>query len=183
AQHPDGFARSGVVNGASIVYAELGDRAAARRLLQQELRTSKTPHYYLSDLADLAEAEGSRAGALQLFEQAYAKAQGPASRFQWGALYVQALLRLAPHDIPRLEKATLAVLGELDGRDRLYTRSRTRLHRLDAGLRDWAAVQAGAPAVIVKLRKRMRPICARYPATDPARGVCDGFLAVASKGA
>jgi hypothetical protein len=181
AQYPAGFARSGVVNGASIVYAEIGDRAAARRLLEREARTSKTPHYYLSDLADLAEAEGGRAEALTLFEQAYAKAQGPASRFQWGALYVQALLRLAPHDAKRIETATLAVLGELDGRDRLYTRSRVRLVRLDAGLRGWADGQVGAPAVLVKLRARMRPICVRYPATDPARGVCDGFLAVASK--
>lgn len=180
AQHPAGFARSGVVNGASIVYAELGDRAAARRLLEQEVRTSKTPHYYLSDLADLAEAEGDRAEALGLFEQAYAKAEGPASRFQWGGLYVQALLRLVPHDAKRIETATLAVLGELDGRDRLYTRSRVRLLQLDAGLRDWAGDQVDAPAVIVKLRERMRPICARYPATDPARDLCEGFLAPGS---
>ncbi len=180
ARHPDGYARSGVVNGASIVYAELGDRAAARRLLEQEVRTSKTPHYYLSDLADLAEAEGSRGEALRLFEQAYAKARGPASRFQWGALYVQALLRLAPDEATRIETATLAVLAELDGRDRLYTRSRVRLVRLDAGLREWADAKPAAPAVLAKLRQRMQPICRRYPATDPAHGVCEGFLAAGS---
>ena len=141
------------------------------------MRTSKTPHYYLSDLADLAEAEGSRDEALRLFEQAYAKAQGPASRFQWGTLYVQALLRLAPEDSKRVETATLAVLAELDGRDRLYTRSRVRLVRLDTGLREWARAMPAAPAVLARLRQRMQPICARYPAADPAHGACEEFLA------
>jgi protein disulfide-isomerase len=173
---PDGFARSGVVNGASLVYAELDDRAAARRLLEQEVRRSKTPHYYLSDLADLAEADGRSAEALTLFEQAYAQTKGPASRFQWGTLYLQALLRLAPRDTRRIEMAGLAVIGELDGPDRLYTRSRVRLEKLDAGLRRWAAANPGAPAVLANLRKRLGPVCARYPAADPVHASCAGFL-------
>lgn len=175
-RHASGFAHTGVVNGASIVYAELDDRAAARRLLEHEVATATNPHYYLTDLADLEEAEGHAARALELHERAYRLVQGPASRFQWGTLYVEALLRLAPRDAARIERVALAVLGELDGPDRLYTRSRLRLARLDARLRDWAAAHPGSP-LPARLRARLAPVCQRYAAGDPARASCDGFLA------
>lgn len=183
ARYRDGFARTGVVNGASWVYAALDDRTAARALLEHEVRTSANPHYYLSDLADLAESEGDASGALRYFAQAYERVEGPASRFQWGVLYAQGLLRLAPRDTARIEQVTSAVLGELDGPDRLYTRSRVRLAQLDAGLRRWRdADPARAAPVLDRLRRRIAPICARYEPRDPARADCDRFLAAPAAG-
>lgn len=176
AQHASGFAHTGVVNGASIVYAELDDRAAARRLLEHEIATAANPHYYLTDLAGLEEAEGRAAKALELHERAYQLVKGPASRFQWGALYLEALLRLAPQDAARIERVALAVLGELDGPDRLYTRSRLRLARLDVALRRWAEAHPASP-LPARLRARLAPVCQRYPESDPARASCDQFLA------
>ncbi len=92
----DADTRSGVVNSAEWVLTYLDDKAKLRSLLEGEIKTSKTPYYYMADLADLDEEEGNRTQALGLLEQAYRTSQGPATRFQWGALYAGGLLRMSP---------------------------------------------------------------------------------------
>ena len=60
--------------------------------------------YHSDDLVSVATAAGSpqRAGhydaALGWLERAYDESQGPATRFQWGANYLQGLLEMAPED-------------------------------------------------------------------------------------
>ncbi|RYG69684.1 hypothetical protein EON77_14500, partial [bacterium] len=134
----DADARSGVVNSASWVLIQLGDDARLRSLLEAQLRASKTAYYYLPDLADIEERAGRPTEALALLERGYREARGTATRFQWGALYVDGLLRLSPRDEPRIRSATLAVIAELDGPDRIHARARSRLERLHASLDRWA---------------------------------------------
>jgi hypothetical protein len=88
-------------------------------------------------LAEIAEKLGRKDEAITLLDEAYRESQGSATRFQWGALYISGLLRMAPKDSQRIEDAGTAVLGELDGPDRMYSRARVRLERLDQQLRAW----------------------------------------------
>ena len=131
------------------------------------------------DTADprLVEVLTSEAGsAIAWLERAYSESQGPATRFQWGTNYVRGLIRMRPDDESAVRDATLAVLGELDGPNRIYRRSRARLETLDADLRAWNAGGAHAPA-ITAIRERMAAICAEIPAAeDAALASCAGFL-------
>ncbi len=100
----DPYVRAGVVNSAINIYIALDDWVRARDLLALEASTSNTPHYYIGDLADAEEHLGNNQRALELLAEAYQKARGPASRFQWGFQYLDGLLRLAPDETATIEK-------------------------------------------------------------------------------
>lgn len=168
--------RSGVINSAEWVLTYLDDKPRLRKLLEGEIATSKTPYYYMADLADLEEQQGNKAAALELLARAYRESTGPATRFQWGALYVQGLLRMSPHDEVRIRAATLEVIGELAGPDRIHARARARLEKLDAALGTWARTTKN-PATLEAVAVRWHQLCAALPATDPVRQQCPALLA------
>ena len=168
--------RSGVINSAEWVLTYLDDKARLRTLLEGEIRTSKTPYYYMADLADLEEQEGNTRQALDLLERAYRSSQGPATRFQWGALYAGGLLRMTPADEPRIRAAFLDVLGELEGPDRIHARARARLDSLNSALMEWARRTKHRDTLQV-LAQRWGGICAALPESDRVRDDCRKLVA------
>ncbi len=171
----DANARAGIVNSASWVLYELGDDLQLRALLEQQMKQSRTPYYYMPDLADIEERAGNTQAALQWLERGYRESRGPATRFQWGAQYLHGLLRMAPDDAARIRTATLQVLAELDGPERIHARARTRLQRLDEALKEWAS-DTGNAGTLADISAGWRKICAGLPGTDPARAGCAGLL-------
>jgi thiol-disulfide isomerase/thioredoxin len=172
----DGYARHATINAAANLYWEAGLDEDASRLLNAELERSRAPYYFMLDLAELAQKAGRKQEAVQWLERAYAGAEGPATRFQWGYNYLVGLLEMTPEDTQAIERAGLSVIGELDGApDAFYQRTRMRLEQLDAKLLDWG--KAGEPARVVgKLRARTEEICRKLPDGDPGRTNCDKFL-------
>jgi len=177
----DPDARAGIVNSASWVLEYLGDDARLRALLQGEMATSRTPYYYMADLATLEERTGNKAEAVTLLERAYRESQGPATRFQWGVLYVEGLLRMAPQDEPRIRAATLSVLGELAGPDRIHARTRGRLERMHKSLLGWSKA-GGRSGTLTAVNQRWQQICAALPESDATRGECPGLMATGKAG-
>ncbi len=178
AQPHDENIQAGDVEAALNILDVLGDADHAYAIALRAEQTSKTPYYYMSDLADLEEKRGHQDLAIGWLERAYHQSQGAATRFQWGTSYVRGLLRMRPSDDAQIRSATLAVLAELDGPNRIYSRTRMRLEKLDGALREWNR-QGRHAATITVLRQRVEDICAKVPASDPAHGTCAGFLAKA----
>ncbi len=175
ADTPDEHSRSAVVNSVLWIYDAIGDKDRAYALLEHEVATSRYPYYYLADLASLEEERDNKDKALELLKRAYEESKGAATRFQWGTDYVFGLLRMRPQDDAAIRDASLAVLGELDGPDRIYSRSRVRLDRLNTRLLAWNEKNAHAQTIAV-LRTRMNEICAHVPADQPASATCAQFL-------
>jgi thiol-disulfide isomerase/thioredoxin/5'-deoxynucleotidase YfbR-like HD superfamily hydrolase len=176
ARVPEGPARAGLVNAAVNLLITLDDPARAYSIAEQAMSTAQTPYYYMADLAVLAEKMGRTEAAIDWFERAYRESQGPATRFQWGTNYVRGLIRLRPEDEAAIRAAAVAVLGELEGPDRIYRRTRARLDSLEASLRDWSTGGAHDEA-IAAIRDRMSDICAGIPlAEQAALQSCRGFL-------
>jgi thiol-disulfide isomerase/thioredoxin len=174
------YVRSGIINAILPIYDLLGQNEQAYKVVQGELAHTATPYYYKADLGELAEELGRKSEALKWYAEGFAEAQGPATRFQWGAIYAGCLLRLQPDDAAKISSVTAQVLGELDGPDRIYRRARMRLERLDLALRKWNTTTQGAHHdVLVGLHERMQQICGKIPKTDAARSSCDAFLASA----
>ena len=170
----DPYVRAGVVNSAINIYIALDDWVKARDLLALEASTSNTPHYYIGDLADAEEHLGNNQRALELLAEAYQKARGPASRFQWGYQYLDGLLRLAPDDVATIEKVGLAVIAELDGPNRIHRRTLARLARLDTSLRRWNTTAQRA-AVVARFRTSVAQACAKSPGDLATEQGCRGF--------
>ena len=170
----DPYVRAGVVNSAINIYIELDEWVRARDLLALEASTSNTPHYYLGDLADVEEHLGNNQRALELLAEAYQKARGPASRFQWGYQYLDGLLRLAPDDTATIEKVGIAVIGELDGPNRIHRRTLNRLTKLDEALREWNTTPQRA-AVVGKFKTSVAQACAKTPNDIATESGCRSF--------
>ncbi|HEX4025630.1 MAG TPA: thioredoxin family protein [Steroidobacteraceae bacterium] len=173
----DAYVRPGLVNAALGILEDSGQYQRAYRIAQAEIGRSDAPYYYQADLAEIAEKLGRKQEAIQLYGEAYQGARGPATRFQWGQLYLSALLRLAPQDATRIQSVGLQVLGELDGPARLADRARGRLAQLDGELRAWNAAAHGRHQEVLRaLRAHLQPVCVQMAPLAPARAGCDAFL-------
>ena len=113
--------RQAAINAAANLYFTAGMGEDANRLLVAELGKTKSPYYFMLDLADIAEKAGRKDEAVQWLGQAYAGAQGPATRFQWGYNYLVGLLEMTPEDAKTIE--TRRPAG--DRRTRRATRTRS----------------------------------------------------------
>jgi protein disulfide-isomerase len=168
------YVRAGVVNSAINIYIGLDEWERARDLLTLEATTSNTPHYYLGDLADVEEHLGNKDRALELLADAYHKAKGPASRFQWGYNYLDGLLRLTPDDTATIEKVGSEVIAELDGPNRVHRRTLSRLSRLDAALQKWST-DSSRVAVFAKFRSQVASACGKTGGDAAADEGCRNF--------
>jgi thiol-disulfide isomerase/thioredoxin len=174
AEKMEPYVRAGVVNSAINIYIALDDWQRARDLLTQEARTSNTPHYYIGDLADVEEHLGNKQRSLELLAEAYHKAKGPASRFQWGYNYLDGLLRLTPDDTATIEKVGAEVIGELDGPNRVHRRTLSRLSRLNAALKEWST-DPKRVAVVARFRAQVAAACGKSGGDKAADEGCRDF--------
>ena len=172
----DPYARQSVISGAADILedAGLGDESDA--LLKRELTRTHYPYYFMLGLAANAKKRGENSVALDWREKAYASAEGSATRLQWGAGYVNAMIELAPKDAGRIEKAALSVIGELDPvPDTFYERNRRSLERMGEKLADWNKDRRHDES-LKRIRAAMAGVCTKIPASDPARATCSGVL-------
>ena len=180
AEVTNSYARQAAINAAANLYftADMGEDA--NRLLVAELGKTRSPYYFMLDLADIAEKAGRKDEAVKWLGQAYAGAQGPATRFQWGYSYLVGLLEMTPADTRTIESVGLQVIDELgEDPDAFYQRTRLRLDQLSTRLLDWG--QSGdAAKVVAKLRNRTAAICAGLPEGNEGRANCERFLKPAS---
>lgn len=156
----DGYERQAVITTAAYLLTHAGLDRESDALLTSSLGRSHSPYYLMSELASNAKARGDKLGALQWYQRAYEASEGPATRMQWGASYVGALVELAPQDEARIEAAASALFAEARGQsDALYERSGRALQRVGAKLAAWG--HGGRhEAAMGRLRLKLEALCA-----------------------
>ncbi|MEP7100461.1 MAG: disulfide isomerase, partial [Burkholderiales bacterium] len=109
------------------------------------------------------------------------KSEGPATRLQWGASYVNALVDLGPQEEARIEKAAGQLLAEAAKQpDAFYERSGRSLQRVGTKLQAWNKTGAHR-AAIKRLQTQLDGVCNALDANDPKRANCLGLLKPAVK--
>jgi thiol-disulfide isomerase/thioredoxin len=172
----DRFERQAVISSGADALSAAGLDAESDALLQAELGRSASPYYQMIELAVNARRRGDSAGALDWYEKAYAAAQGPATRLQWGARYVIALTELAPAQQERVDQAVARVIDDLDpAPETFYGRNRAVLQKLGAALKDWNS-DHGHDAVLKNAVAKMSAVCEKLSEAAPERAVCGGLL-------
>jgi len=145
-------------------------------LLKSSLSKSHSPYYLMSELGSNARKQGRNADALQWYQQAFDKSEGPATRLQWGTAYLGALVDLAPNDSKRIETTAQAVFNEAATQPNAFDQRNGRaLKRLGAKLVKWNA-GGKHQAVVDHLSAQVQGLCAKLPAGDPQHATCDGVF-------
>jgi hypothetical protein len=171
------YEREAVVTASAQLLADAGLLDESDALLNGELKRSATPYYLMLGLASNARQRGDASAALSWYERAYAGAQGPATRLQWGTSYVRALVDLSPADTARIERAAGSVIGELEPKtETFHGRNRASLDRLGAKLNEWNK-DGSRGAALSRLREQLAAVCAQLPAQAPERATCANVLA------
>ncbi|MBI2603655.1 MAG: thioredoxin family protein [Deltaproteobacteria bacterium] len=99
------FQRHSVMSGAAWLLGDIGDFENARSLLLKEIRTTDTPWYYQSSLAQLEQKQGNHKDALIWSHLARESAKGNSTRLQWIEADLARTIELAsdnPHAIHKI---------------------------------------------------------------------------------
>jgi len=172
----DGYERMAVITAVAYLQGEAGLWADSDALLKANLTKSHSPYYLMSQLAGNAKKLGKKGEALRWYEQAYDKSEGPATRLQWGASYVSALVDLAPADAPRIEKAVAKLLADAaQDKGAFHERSARSLQRVGKKLSSWNADGKHA-ASFRRLQAQLDGLCAKVDAADGQRATCAALL-------
>lgn len=172
----DGYERQAVITAAAYTLEEAGLIDESDALLKANLAKSHSPYYLMSALASNAKKRGDKTEALRWSQEAFDKAEGPATRLQWGAAYVGTLVELAPQDEKRIEGAASQVFTEAAAQpNAFYERNARSMQRVGSRLVEWNKRQMHA-ATMQRLKTRLDGVCAKLPLEDDQRAVCDGLL-------
>ena len=175
------FERQAVIPGTSQLLEEAGLWKESETLLNSSLSKSHSPYYLMSELGSNARKQGRTAEALQWYQQAYDKSEGPATRLQWGASYLSALVDLAPQDAKRIEATAQSVFNEAAGQANAFDqRSGRSLQKLGAKLQKWNA-GGKHQAIVDRLSTQVQGLCAKLPAADPQHATCEGVFKTPAK--
>jgi hypothetical protein len=172
----DGYERQAVITSAAYLLEQAGLGAESDALLKANLAKSHSPYYLMSELASNAKHRGDTADALHWYEEAFNKSEGPATRLQWGASYLNALVEMAPQDEARIEKAASQFFTEAAAApDAFYERSGRSLQRVGTKLQGWNKTGSHA-ATLQRLQKQLDGVCAALDKGDTKREACEGLL-------
>lgn len=175
AEITDGFERQAVITSVAHLLGEAGLWSESDALLKANLKRSHAPYYLMSQLGRNARKMGRKTEALAWYESAYRTSKGPATRLQWGANYIAALVDLAPQESERIEKAVLDLFADAaKDQGAYYERSGRSLRRVTAKISSWNESGAHA-AEVARLRARHRDVCQGFGAADPQRKLCEGL--------
>jgi len=172
----NGYERQAVITAAGYMLARAGLWKESDELLQANLAKSHSPYYLMSQLADNARKQGDKEKALHWYAEAFQKSEGPATRLQWGAAYLGALVDLAPQDAPRIEKAASQILSEAAAQPAAFHQRGARsMRRVGDKLAAWS--KGGAHSdVMQRLRAQLSPTCSKVGAADGQRAACEAVL-------
>jgi hypothetical protein len=172
----DGYERQAVITAAAYLLEEAGLGTESDTLLKANLSKSHSPYYLMSELASNAKKRGDKAEALRWYAEAFDKSEGPATRLQWGASYVSALVELAPQDEARIEKTASRLFAEAaEQPDAFYERSGRSLQRVGSKLQAWN--KAGTHAATMKrLQAQLEGICRALDKNGPQQASCTALL-------
>ncbi len=133
-----GEERQSVINRAGNLLRAAKMYPQAKQLVSEEISQSKSPYYFMSSMAEIAEETDDPAGIVEWRQKAYQAAAGKATRFQWGVEYVSALIQHQPDDAELIVETALGLFDNLDrGSDVFSGRNYGRLNTLLETIKQW----------------------------------------------
>jgi len=178
----DGYERQALITSAGWLLGQAGLWIESDTLLKANLTKSHSPYYLMSQLGGNARKLGRKDEALQWYQQAFDRSEGPATRLQWGSGYFSALVDLAPTDAQRIEKTAAQLFSEAaKDKGAFHERSARSLQRVGNKLNEWNK-DGSKTAVLQRLKRQLDGVCAGVEAADGQRATCEGVLKLKAVG-
>jgi hypothetical protein len=172
----DGHERQAVITEAAFTLAQAGLWKDSDALLKANLPKSHSPYYLMSELADNARKQGRTAEALGWYRRAFDGSVGPATRLQWGATYLAALVELQPGDAAKIEALASELLREAGAQESaFYERSGRALKKVGSQLEAWGA-KGQHSAALSRLRAQLAPMCGKLPEGEGQKLACTSLI-------
>jgi thiol-disulfide isomerase/thioredoxin len=172
----DGYERQAVITAAAYALGRAGLWADSDALLLAGMAKSHSPYYLMSQLGSNLRKQGRNDEALKWYQQSFEKAEGPATRLQWGSGYLNALVDLAPTQTARIEKLAAQLFSEAaKDRGAFEGRSARSLQRAGAKLVAWNGNGQQA-ATLRRLQTQLNGVCAKVDTADGQRAACQAVL-------
>jgi thioredoxin-like negative regulator of GroEL len=182
AQTTDKYERQAVVPSAAHVLASAGLLADSDELLKSELPRAISPYYHMLGIAANAKKRGDNREALRWYEEAWLKAEGSATRLQWGVSYLREVIALAPSETGRVASAASAIVSELEPKgETFFERNERSLQKMAGYLQKWEGSDAAREKVVAQIRRNLSLKCARLPKGDAGRINCESVFTSAMK--
>jgi hypothetical protein len=176
-QTTDRYERQAVLPSAAHVLTAAGLIDDSDKLLKAELPRAVAPYYHMLVLAGNAKKRGDNHAALQWYEQAWKKSEGPATRLQWGSNYVSNIVDLTPGDVKRVSIAATAVISGLEAKgETFFERNERSLQKMAKKLAVWQGNDAARGKVVAKLKDQLAQTCAKLPAKQSGRANCEAIF-------
>lgn len=180
-QTTDRYERQSVVPSAAHVLTSAGLIDDSDALLKAELPRAVAPYYHMLGLGSNAKKRGNSKAALDWYEQAWRRSQGPATRLQWGVTYVKEIADLAPSEVARMAAAAGAVISGLEPRsETFYERNHRSLQRMAKKLIEWQGIDPERQRIVAKMKAQLSRTCAKLEAADAGRGNCESIFSGSS---
>jgi thioredoxin-related protein len=177
----NGYERQAVITSAAYLLEHAGLSAESDALLKANLAKSHSPYYLMSELASNAKKRGDKVEALRWYREAFEKSEGPATRLQWGASYLNALVDLAPADEAAIEATTLQLWREAAPLpDAFEQRSGRSMQKVGNKLQAWSKGGEHA-ATMTRLRGELDTVCTTQVPAEADRATCKALLTPAPK--
>lgn len=172
----DAYERQSVIPAVGHLLGQAGLWAESDALLKANLARSHAPYYLMLQLAGNARKLGHNDEALGWYARAFEKSEGPATRLEWGARYLTALVDLSPQDATRIEQTATQLFTEATSdKGAFYERSARSLQRVGNKLTAWN-VDGKQAAVLQRLRGRVDALCRQVETADNQRAACERLL-------
>lgn len=127
-------------------------------------------------LASIARQAGDKATALEWYAKAHDAARGEATRLQWGASHVRALIELAPDNGERIVATTIGLLNEVSPKASSFEgRNRAVLEKLSGKLSAWGKEPAHS-SEWQRIRDAWSAWCDKLPRTGTQRRTCQAMV-------
>ncbi|NHZ94904.1 DUF255 domain-containing protein [Massilia sp. CCM 8734] len=134
----DHVRRHQILNTAAGLLVDAGLPDEAEGLLLAAVACSLAPFYFMHNLASVAKKRGDTVAMLDWYQRAWEQSSGPATRLQWGATFLLALLEATAADAGRIGAVAAALLPELEGMlDANCGRNGAQLKRMLSKLIGW----------------------------------------------
>jgi len=177
----DGYERQAVIPEVAYTLGQAGLWKESDALLKASLAKSHSPYYLMSQLGGNARKQGRKDEALRWYEESFNKSEGPATRLQWGAGYLNALVDLAPQDAARIEKTAAQLFAEAaQDKGAFYERSARSLQKVGSKLVGWNA-SGQHDAALRRLKAQLDGVCSKLETADNQRATCEGLLNPSAK--